>query len=100
MTGLTITGVLGESNRLLDSERESLIVTAVRAAEATGTPVCVGAHACISLFHHPVSMLPAIPRKKMRAHLCIAHASLRMSNLESAGMGQEPATLAPTQPWH
>ena len=38
--GVTITGVLGESNRLLDREREALIKTAVAAAE--GMPVVVG----------------------------------------------------------
>jgi 4-hydroxy-tetrahydrodipicolinate synthase len=40
VNGVTITGVLGESNRLLDAEREQLIRTAVAAAE--GMPVVVG----------------------------------------------------------
>jgi len=39
--GVTVLGVLGESNRLLDREREQLIQTAVRAAGAM--PVIVGA---------------------------------------------------------
>jgi len=40
MDGVTILGVLGESNRLVDAERERIIATAVKAA---GTmPVCVG----------------------------------------------------------
>jgi 4-hydroxy-tetrahydrodipicolinate synthase len=40
MDGVTILGVLGESNRLVDAERERVIATAVKAA---GTmPVCVG----------------------------------------------------------
>ena len=38
--GATITGVLGESNRLLDKEREALIKTAV--AAAGDMPICVG----------------------------------------------------------
>ncbi len=38
--GVTIIGVLGESNRLVDAEREELIKTAVSAAE--GMPVVVG----------------------------------------------------------
>ena len=38
--GATIVGVLGESNRLLDSEREALIKTAV--AAAGDMPICVG----------------------------------------------------------
>ncbi len=38
--GVTILGVLGESNRLLDAEREQVIVTSVKAAGAM--PVCVG----------------------------------------------------------
>lgn len=45
--GATITGVLGESNRLTDAEREALIHTAITAAaEAAGSdrpmPICVG----------------------------------------------------------
>lgn len=40
--GVTILGVLGESNRLLDSERETLIAAAVKAA-AGHLPVIVGA---------------------------------------------------------
>lgn len=40
--GVTILGVLGESNRLLDHEREALIKTAVHAA-AGNIPVIVGA---------------------------------------------------------
>jgi 4-hydroxy-tetrahydrodipicolinate synthase len=40
--GVTILGVLGESNRLLDHEREALIKTAVHAA-AGNVPVIVGA---------------------------------------------------------
>jgi 4-hydroxy-tetrahydrodipicolinate synthase len=39
--GVTILGVLGESNRLLDSEREQLIRTAVNAAEGR-IPIVVG----------------------------------------------------------
>jgi 4-hydroxy-tetrahydrodipicolinate synthase len=40
MDGVTILGVLGESNRLVDSEREQIITASVKAA---GTmPVCVG----------------------------------------------------------
>jgi 4-hydroxy-tetrahydrodipicolinate synthase len=40
MDGVTILGVLGESNRLVDAEREQIIAAAVKAA---GTmPVCVG----------------------------------------------------------
>lgn len=39
--GVTIVGVLGESNRLLDAERAALIKTAVVAAEGK-LPVCVG----------------------------------------------------------
>eukprot|EP01048_Picozoa_sp_COSAG05_P025638 COSAG05_NODE_6618_length_930_cov_1.330927_1_plen_90_part_01 len=38
--GCTIIGVLGESNRLLDSERADLIKTAVAAAGEM--PICVG----------------------------------------------------------
>jgi len=38
--GVTILGVLGEANRMLDSEREALIKSAVRAA--AGLPVIVG----------------------------------------------------------
>jgi 4-hydroxy-tetrahydrodipicolinate synthase len=38
--GCTITGVLGESNRLLDSERAALIETAV--GSAGDMPICVG----------------------------------------------------------
>ena len=38
--GVTILGVLGESNRLLDQEREELIKTAVNAAG--DMPVIVG----------------------------------------------------------
>jgi len=40
--GVTVLGVLGESNRMLDKEREQLISTAVRAAEGR-IPVVVGA---------------------------------------------------------
>ncbi len=40
--GITILGVLGESNRLLDREREDLIRAAVRAADGT-LPIIVGA---------------------------------------------------------
>ncbi|HYL17859.1 MAG TPA: dihydrodipicolinate synthase family protein [Burkholderiales bacterium] len=40
MDGVTILGVLGESNRLLDREREQLIQTAVKAAGAM--PIIVG----------------------------------------------------------
>eukprot|EP00962_Isochrysis_galbana_P058316 scaffold31304_cov107-Isochrysis_galbana.AAC.1 len=40
--GVTITGVLGESNRLTDAERESLIVTAVHAARTAPRPVLTG----------------------------------------------------------
>jgi 4-hydroxy-tetrahydrodipicolinate synthase len=40
MDGVTILGVLGEANRMLDGEREALIKTAVRAA--AGMPVIVG----------------------------------------------------------
>ena len=40
MDGVTILGVLGESNRLLDAEREQIIATSVKAAGAM--PVCVG----------------------------------------------------------
>ena len=40
--GVTILGVLGESNRMLDHEREALIKTAVRAAHGA-IPVIVGA---------------------------------------------------------
>jgi len=39
-TGVTIVGVLGESNRLMDIERETLIREAVRVAD--GMPICVG----------------------------------------------------------
>ena len=39
--GATITGVLGESNRLTDAEREALIRTAVESSPA-GFPICVG----------------------------------------------------------
>jgi len=39
-TGVTITGVLGESNRLMDNERELLIKEAIRVAG--DMPVCVG----------------------------------------------------------
>src|SRR5262245_51984834 len=38
--GVTILGVLGEANRMLDREREALIKTAVKAA--AGLPVIVG----------------------------------------------------------
>ncbi len=41
-SGVTVVGVLGESNRLLDSEREAIVKAAVEAAEASKTPVCVG----------------------------------------------------------
>ena len=43
--GCTITGVLGESNRLTDAERAQLIETAVRVAGTVGRdfPICVGA---------------------------------------------------------
>jgi 4-hydroxy-tetrahydrodipicolinate synthase len=40
MDGVTILGVLGEANRMLDREREALIKTAVKAA--AGLPVIVG----------------------------------------------------------
>jgi 4-hydroxy-tetrahydrodipicolinate synthase len=40
MDGVTILGVLGESNRLVDQEREQIIAAAVKAAGAM--PVCVG----------------------------------------------------------
>jgi 4-hydroxy-tetrahydrodipicolinate synthase len=40
MDGVTILGVLGESNRLVDQEREQIITTAVNAAGSM--PVCVG----------------------------------------------------------
>ena len=40
MDGVTILGVLGESNRLLDREREQLIQTAVKAAGSM--PIIVG----------------------------------------------------------
>jgi 4-hydroxy-tetrahydrodipicolinate synthase len=40
MDGVTILGVLGESNRLVDAEREQVISTAVQAAGKL--PVCVG----------------------------------------------------------
>lgn len=39
-SGITVVGVLGESNRLLDAEREELVKCAVSSAE--GMPVCVG----------------------------------------------------------
>lgn len=39
--GVTVLGVLGESNRMLDSEREQLISTAVKAA-AGRMPIVVG----------------------------------------------------------
>lgn len=41
--GVTIVGVLGESNRLLDAEREALIRVAVEAAKDFSMPVIVGA---------------------------------------------------------
>src|SRR5580704_10389808 len=41
VTGVTLLGVLGESNRLTDAERASLIRTAVQAAAAK-IPVIVG----------------------------------------------------------
>ena len=40
MDGVTILGVLGESNRLVDAEREQIIATSVKAAGSM--PVCVG----------------------------------------------------------
>lgn len=40
--GITITGVLGESNRLTDAEREALIVTAVDAAKTAARPPVTG----------------------------------------------------------
>jgi 4-hydroxy-tetrahydrodipicolinate synthase len=40
MDGVTILGVLGESNRMLDSEREQIITAAVKAAGKM--PVCIG----------------------------------------------------------
>ena len=40
MDGVTILGVLGESNRMADHEREQVIATAVKAAGSM--PVCVG----------------------------------------------------------
>jgi 4-hydroxy-tetrahydrodipicolinate synthase len=40
MDGVTILGVLGESNRLVDAEREQVITTSIKAAGAM--PVCVG----------------------------------------------------------
>ncbi len=51
--GVTVLGVLGEANRLVDSEREAVVHTAVSAA-AGGIPVIVGAshpgtHACLDL---------------------------------------------------
>jgi 4-hydroxy-tetrahydrodipicolinate synthase len=41
MDGITVLGVLGEANRMLDGEREALIRTAVKAAEGR-LPVIVG----------------------------------------------------------
>jgi 4-hydroxy-tetrahydrodipicolinate synthase len=41
MDGVTVLGVLGEANRMLDSEREAIVRTAVKAAEGR-LPVIVG----------------------------------------------------------
>lgn len=56
VNGVTIVGVLGESNRLMDSERASLIEAAVEVARSVDRPfmVCVGAshagtHATVAL---------------------------------------------------
>ncbi|ETO34384.1 putative dihydrodipicolinate synthase [Reticulomyxa filosa] len=42
VSGVTVMGVLGESNRLLDKERTELTKIAVSVCQETKTPVCVG----------------------------------------------------------
>ena len=59
--GVTITGVLGESNRMTDVEREVLITTAVDVARTSGRPF----HVCVGTSHAGVSATASLSQMAM-----------------------------------
>ena len=78
--GVTVTGVLGESNRLTDAEREVLVRAALEATAPSGCRVCVGTS------HPGTAATAALSRM---AHDLGAHAVMVTPAQEAASVGDD-----------